>query len=264
MGNETKRIDLFLVEHGYANTRSRAQWLIEMGYVKVDGKVITKNSFKVSQNSTVEVVEELPYVSRAGLKIEKFWEEYPFEIEEKVVCDLGSSNGGFVQFFLRKGAKRVYAVDVNTEQLDESLKSDSRVKPIEINVKELNESALGEKVDIVSSDLSFISIRKVISTIYDILKDTGVGLILVKPQFESEGHKGVVRDKRIHYEVLKNVVGDLVQFGFEFCYLTFSKILGGEGNIEFFVFVRKSNTRVVSIHEYDIIKIVDKAWEALR
>ncbi len=264
MEHKDKRIDTLLVELGYTNSRSRAQWLIEMGYVKIDGKVVRKNSLKVSKDSEIEVFEELPYVSRAGLKIEEFWKEFPFEIKGKVICDLGSSNGGFVQFFLRNGVNRVYAVDVNTEQLDDTLKSDVRVKPIEINAKELSESILGERVDIVSSDLSFISILKVLENIKKILKDEGVAVILIKPQFETSDHKGVIRDKKIHYTVLESVINSIFQSGFEISYLTYSKILGGDGNIEFFVLLKKAIVNVVSLQKYDIIKVVDRAWEALR
>ncbi|WP_069292794.1 TlyA family RNA methyltransferase [Fervidobacterium thailandense] len=258
------RLDVFLVEKGLVESRSKARWVVENGHVKVNGIVCTKVSKKVSPGDVVEVVENLKYVSRAGYKLEGLFEEFPVELTGKIVCDIGSSTGGFVDFFLQHGASKVYAVDVNVEQLHEKLKRDQRVVPIRANAKELDPSLIAEELDFISIDVSFISVRKLVQTVKKLASAKTKIIVLIKPQFEiPEGHKGVVRDKLIHVEAIKAVLTTYREAGFDCEYLTYSKMKGAEGNIEFFAVFRVGGEKNVcnEIIDGDIITVVERAWE---
>lgn len=258
------RLDLLLVERGFAESRTKAQWLIESGCVKLNGTICTKPSKKVTGNDAIEVAKNLKYVSRAGYKLEGLFEEIQLELFGTVVCDIGSSTGGFVDFFLQHGVSKVYSVDVNIEQLHEKLRADPRVIQIRANAKDLVPSLFEDELDYISVDVSFISVTKLVHSLKAISSEKTNLIILIKPQFEiSHGHKGVVRNKLMHFEAIRNVLSAYQSAGFRCKYLTFSKIKGVEGNIEFFAVLSKAKEKNIcnEITEDDIITVVERAWE---
>jgi 23S rRNA (cytidine1920-2'-O)/16S rRNA (cytidine1409-2'-O)-methyltransferase len=274
--NHKERLDVAMVKNGLIESRAKAQQIIKSGKVSVNGQICREPSKLVSPSDNIEVLETLRYVSRAGYKIEGLFKnisrigDTEIEIRGKVICDIGSSTGGFVDFFIQNGALKVYAVDVNTEQLHPRLRSNERVKLIQKNAKELIFEDLGELVDIVSVDVSFISVRKIKRNILNLLKPGGYGIILIKPQFEvGYSHYGVIKDKSEHVRVLKEVVTDFMKEGFKFVYLDFSRVLGGDGNVEFFAVFQKdlddSYDRNITdtLLDSKIVEVVNSAWEEL-
>ncbi|AFG34614.1 TlyA family RNA methyltransferase [Fervidobacterium pennivorans subsp. shakshaketiis] len=275
-GSQKARLDVTLVRNGLVESRNKAKQVIESGKVSVNGQICKEPSRLVSPFDNIEVLETPRYVSRAGYKIEGLFknishmEDTEIEIRGKVICDIGSSTGGFVDFFIQNGALKVYAVDVNTEQLHPKLRSDERVKLIQKNAKELSFEDLREFVDIVSTDVSFISVRKIKKTILNLLKPGGYGIILIKPQFEvGYSHRGVIKDKPEHVRVLREVVRDFIKEGFKLVHLDFSRILGGDGNIEFFAVFQKcldvslDKNIADTFLDSKIVEVVNDAWEEL-
>ncbi|MFN4245941.1 MAG: TlyA family RNA methyltransferase [Brevinematia bacterium] len=270
MENKTIRIDQLLVIKKLIESRSKAKQLIQAGDVKVNGIIVTKPSTKIPLSSKIEILDGLKYVSRAGYKLEEFFKEYKIEIAGKIVYDIGSSTGGFVDYFLQNFAKKVYAIDVNTRQLHEKVSSHSCVIKIEKNARFLTREDFQDAPDIITVDVSFISVEKLANVFYNLCKDKTQLIVLIKPQFETKiNKKGIVKDKEVHIQVIWNVLKEFDKSGFVSKYLTFSRIPGKDSNIEFFcVFEKKTNEgKEKIIKEYkidDIIRIVDKAWEALR
>ncbi|WP_448375943.1 TlyA family RNA methyltransferase [Fervidobacterium sp.] len=267
---EKIRLDVFLVSKNFIESRSKARQIIENGSVKVNGNVCKNPAKLIGENDIIEVLEIPKYVSRAGYKLEGLFSEVQIELFNKTVCDIGSSTGGFVDFLLQHGAKKVYAVDVNTEQLHSKLTSDSRVIRIRKNAKELCVENIGEVVDIVTTDVSFISVRKIKESIWNILSPSGYAIVLIKPQFEiGHQHSGIVKSREKHIQVLQDVIQDFLRYGFVLETLTYSKILGSDGNIEFFAVFTKQESfpiseenNVIDFQIGDIIiKVVDSAWE---
>jgi len=258
------RLDLLMVEKGVVASREKAKVLIMAGEVMVNGETVTKPSKQFPTDVKIHLKERLKYVSRGGYKIEGAFENFKLSVKGKVVCDLGSSTGGFVDFLIKNGAKRVYAVDVGKGQLHWKLRNDSRVIVKEgINARYLKVDDLGEKVDFLTCDLSFISVKKVLNVVYDVLKDDGKALILIKPQFEalrSEVKKGVVRDERVHIRVLKEVKEEAKKKGFGVKGFTFSKLRGPKGNIEFFILLEKGAAEGFTDDFTDIENVVKEAW----
>jgi hemolysin TlyA family protein len=195
---EKNRLDMLLVEQGLAPSREKARGMILAGQVRVNGRVLDKPGTSVAVDSIIELAgKTCPYVSRGGLKIEKAGEVFGVDFKGRVVLDVGASTGGYTDYALQKGAARVYAVDVGYGQLDWKLRNDPRVVNLErTNIRYLER--LDEPVDIVSIDVSFISTSKVFPAIRPMLKDNGLVISLIKPQFEAGrnqvGKKGVVRD----------------------------------------------------------------------
>jgi len=274
--NHKERLDVAMVKNGLIESRAKAQQIIKSGKVSVNGQICREPSKLVSPSDNIEVLETLRYVSRAGYKIEGLFKnisrigDTEIEIRGKVICDIGSSTGGFVDFFIQNGALKVYAVDVNTEQLHPRLRGNERVKLIQKNAKELIFEDLGEFVDIVSVDVSFISVRKIKRNILNLLKPGGYGIILIKPQFEvGYSHYGVIKDKSEHVRVLKEVVTDFMKEGFKFVYLDFSRVLGGDGNVEFFAVFQKNlddsydENITDPLLDSKIVEVVNSAWEEL-
>ncbi|MFN7064788.1 MAG: TlyA family RNA methyltransferase, partial [Aquificaceae bacterium] len=193
------RLDLYLVEKGYTSTREKAQALIMAGFVLVDGEVVSKPGTKIKVGQRVEVKELPKYVSRAGYKLEGALERFKIKAQDMIALDIGSSTGGFTQCLLMHGAKKVYAVDVGKAQMDPKLRPDSRVILYEeTDARDLSEKHIPESVDIITVDVSFISVLKVLPKVLKFLKEEGILLVLVKPQFELEPRKvkkGVVREE---------------------------------------------------------------------
>jgi len=233
-----ERADRVLVSRGLAETRQKAQALIMAGLVYSGEQRIEKPGQMIPADLDLSLKETIPYVSRGGLKLEEALEAFNISVHDKVAADLGASTGGFTDCLLQKGAKMVYAVDVDISQLDWRLRQDSRVVCIEKNARYLARSDFGPKPEMVTMDLSFISVLKVLPAIKDFLGD-GQLVSLIKPQFEAGkgrvGKKGIVRDPAVHQEVLNRVIGESQKMGFGTRGVIRSSTRGQKGNREFFV-----------------------------
>ncbi len=232
-----ERADKIIVDKGLAESRQKAQALIMAGRVFSDGERIEKPGQKVSTAQVISVKEIMPFVSRGGLKLAEALDALRISVTGKVAADLGASTGGFTDCLLQRGAKKVYAVDVDTKQLDWRLKEDPRVTLIERNARYLKKDDFRESLDFITADLSFISLLKVLPAIKCFIRD-GQLLALIKPQFEvgkgQVGKKGVIRNPRLHEEVLVNMMEEAEKIGFHAAGLTKSSIRGQKGNQEFF------------------------------
>ncbi|MBR4017632.1 MAG: TlyA family RNA methyltransferase [Oscillospiraceae bacterium] len=234
-----KRLDVLLVEKGYADSRTKAQAIIMSGLVYVDGQKADKPGISYEESVELEVRNgACPYVSRGGLKLEKALRDFGVDPTGYVCSDSGASTGGFTDCLLQQGASKVFAIDVGYGQLDWKIRSDPRVVVMErTNVRYVTPEDLGEPLDLSVIDVSFISLKIVLPVIKTFLKPTGQVLCLIKPQFEAGrdkvGKKGVVRDPAIHKEVLDDFVALANELEFTILGLTFSPVKGPEGNIEF-------------------------------
>ena len=243
------RIDVFLVENGYAKSRVRAKELIKNGKVTVNDKICSKASYEVKEHDEVDCeADDLMFVSRGGLKLSKAFDVFSIDVKDKVCADIGASTGGFTQCLLNHGARSVYAVDVGHGQLDESLLNDKRVLNYEgMNARCLDNKYFDPKPSFVSIDVSFISLELIISSVSSILSDDGEIVALVKPQFEAGkealNKKGIVKDKKIHEKVLRNVTAAFEKNDLFVCAAAFSAITGGDGNIEYLLHVSKKSDK---------------------
>ncbi len=236
-----ERLDVFLVNKKMYETRNKAQNAIESGDIKVDNKIITSSSFKVSENNKVEIVSNsLPYVSRGGLKLEKALKVFNINCENKIVLDIGASTGGFTDCCLQNKAKKVYALDVGENQLHESLKNDNRVISLEkTNFRNINiEEFKNYNIDLVVVDVSFISLSYIFENVSKILNKDKCLIALIKPQFETNkkehNKNGVVNNPKIHFEVIKNVISYANKYDLYLNKLDSSPIRGDKsGNIEY-------------------------------
>ena len=234
-----QRLDVVLVEKGLASSREKAKALIMAGKVLVDEKKIDKAGTEINPELPIRLLgQDIPYVSRGGLKLEKALQVFPVDMTGKVVADIGASTGGFVDCALQNGAAKVFAIDVGYNQLDWKLRSDARVINMEkTNARYLEADSLGEMVDIITTDVSFISLEKILPPAMAFLKDGGHVACLVKPQFEAGkekvGKKGVVRDPAIHLEVLQKILNLCAEMQLTVWGLDYSPIKGPEGNIEY-------------------------------
>lgn len=263
------RLDVYLTEKGLTSSRERAKALIMAGQVYVKNQKCDKAGTMLDENETeVEVRgEQLKYVSRGGLKLEKAMQEFPITLLGKVTMDIGASTGGFTDCMLQNGAKKVYAVDVGYGQFAWKLRSDERVVNMErTNIRYVTPDDIGEPIDFASIDVSFISLKLVLPAAYNLLSSDGEIVALIKPQFEAGkgqvGKKGVVRDKSIHFEVIRNVLDFATENGFKLLGLSFSPIKGPEGNIEYLAYIRKSD-EAEKITDEEISQIVEKSHENL-
>ena len=242
------RLDVYLTEKGLATSRERAKALIMAGQVYIKNQKCDKAGTMLDEDeSEVEVRgEQLKYVSRGGLKLEKAMQEFPIALENKVTMDIGASTGGFTDCMLQNGARKVFAIDVGYGQFAWKLRQDPRVVNMErTNIRYVTPEDIGEPVDFASIDVSFISLKLVLPTAYNLLTPDGEIVALIKPQFEAGrgqvGKKGVVRDKNIHYEVVRTVTDFAVEIGFSVLGLSYSPIKGPEGNIEYLAYLKKDN-----------------------
>ncbi len=242
------RLDLYLTSNGYFKTRSRAQNEIKAGHVLVNSKV-EKASYQVLEDDKIELINLIPYVSRGGLKLEKAIKVFNLDFNDKVVLDIGASTGGFTDCALKNGAKRVYAVDVGYNQLDETLKCDSRV--ISLENTNILDTDIKEKIDFLVMDVSFVSILHLVSAIKKYLTDNNKLVCLIKPEFESKelNKKGIIKDKKAHMEILNNVYRSLAENGLFINELDYSPIKGGSGNIEFISIIETKYKTNIDIKE---------------
>lgn len=239
MASNKERLDALLVNRGLFESRAKAQAAIMAGQVLVNEQKIDKPGTQVKPEVTIRLLgDKLRYVSRGGLKLEKALQIFPISVEGKVVADIGASTGGFTDCALQNGAAKVYAIDVGYGQLAWKLRSDERVINMErTNVRYLEAKNLPEQVDAATIDVAFISLDKILPAVHKILKPEGFVVALIKPQFEAGkenvGKKGVVRDAKVHQEVINNVIAFAKAEGFGIAGLDFSPIKGPEGNIEY-------------------------------
>ncbi len=255
-----ERLDKALHNRGLVESREKAAELIKSGKVEVNGRVVKKPSYKVSAEDKINLKENFQYVSRAGYKLKRGIDTFGINVKDKVCLDVGASTGGFTDCLLQEGAKRVYAVDVGTDQLHPSLRKNPKVISFEnTDARKLNSSLIPEPIDILTCDVSFISILKVLPFLKKLLKPEFEGIILIKPQFElSKGEvvKGIVKDKSLHKKAVKKVVDGLKDLGFGVKDLTHAKPFGTDGNIEFLAHINISKENVP---ENYIDEVVEKA-----
>ena len=234
-----KRLDVLLHERGLSESRQRAQADIMGGWVYVDGQQVLKAGTAVSEDAVIEVRgQAIPYVSRGGLKLAKAMDVFGLDLTGMVCADIGASTGGFSDCMLQHGATKVYAVDTGYGKLAWKLRTDERVVPLErTNARYLTHEQIPEELDLASVDVSFISLRLILPALRGILAPDGQVVCLVKPQFEAGkekvGKKGVVRDPKVHLEVLEHFLTHADEADFTVKDMTFSPIRGPEGNIEY-------------------------------
>lgn len=256
------RLDVYVSEKSEIS-RTRASELIKKGRVSVDGRIVTKPSFDVEDNAVEISLDEENYVSRGAKKLAYALEKFDIDIDGLIAVDLGASTGGFCQVMLNAGIKKVYAVDIGHGQLHEKIAADNRVISLEgINARYIDTDVIGEKADIVTADLSFISQTLVFEAITRILKKDGKYIGLIKPQFEAGrqniGKGGIVKDKRVHSQVIKKVIESANAFGLVCEKLDVSPILGGDGNREFLALYSFTGEAGTLPSDYDIEKIVNE------
>lgn len=266
-----ERLDKYLTDLGYFETKSKAAAAILAGHVKINDEYITKAGFQINPAKEYEiVVKSMPYVSRGGFKLKKAFDTFPVQIEGRICLDAGASTGGFTDCLLQNGAKFVYAADVGYGQLDWKIRSDARVKPIErTNLKNCAFTdiyAENEPIaDLLVSDMSFISLTKVLPNLKTLLNPNFHEMILlIKPQFEAGKEKvekgGVVRDKKVHQEVIQNVINCAKDLGYKINDLTYSAIKGPSGNIEYLIWISTQQGEEI---EFNIETVVNTAFEVL-
>lgn len=240
-----ERLDILLVKRNLAESREKAKAIIMSGNVFVDGIREDKSGSSFPDTVSIEVKgSTLKYVSRGGLKLEKALEQYKIDLTDSICMDVGSSTGGFTDCMLLNGAKKVYAVDVGTNQLAWKLRQDARVVSMEkTNIRYLMPEDIKDDIEFISIDVAFISLLKVLEPVKALLKTGGQVVALIKPQFEAGrekvGKKGVVRDEHVHVEVIEMVINFAVSLGFSVLNLDFSPIKGPEGNIEYLLHLQK-------------------------
>lgn len=247
-----ERLDALLMNRGMFESRAKAQAAVMAGQVLVNEQKIDKPGTPVPPDVTIRLLgNNLPYVSRGGLKLEKALQIFPISVKDKVVADIGASTGGFTDCALQNGAVKVYAIDVGYGQLAWKLRSDERVINMErTNVRYLEKDSLPEQVDAATIDVAFISLDKVLPAVHKIVKEDGFVIALIKPQFEAGkenvGKKGVVRDAKVHESVINNVIDFAKAEGFGIAGLDFSPIKGPEGNIEYLLHLTLGDDDAIS------------------
>lgn len=243
-----KRLDLLLQERMPQYSRRQIQSWIMQGKVTVDDKVFTKAGAQINGEEAVILldVKEPPYVSRAGVKLEKALDEFSIDVAGLTVLDAGISTGGFTDCLLQRRAKKVYGVDVGYGQLHEKIRNDPRLVLLErTNLRKLKD--VGEKVDLITLDLSFISVLKVMDAVLQLLKSDGQLIVLIKPQFEAGKYEvsggGIVRDEGVRKVIVEHVVAGIKDYGFALKGLTESPILGAKGNKEFLAYFKREKKK---------------------
>ena len=261
-GNMKERLDVLLVNAGHAPSREKAKAIIMAGDVFVNGQREDKpGTMFQTDKSLIEVRgNTLRYVSRGGLKLEKAMKSFCIELVGKICMDIGASTGGFTDCMLQNGAVKVYSVDVGHGQLDWKLRNDDRVVCMErTNFRYLTPEDINDKLDFASVDVSFISLNKILIPARELLTEEGEMVCLIKPQFEAGrdkvGKKGVVREPKIHLEVIRDMIEFALAHSFYVKNLDFSPIKGPEGNIEYLVHLSKVNGH--HMYEGELSDLVD-------
>ena len=273
MKEPKERLDVLLVKRGLAESREKAKAIIMSGNVFVNEQREDKAGSTFPEK--VEIVvkgQQQKYVSRGGYKLEKAIEQYGVSVKDKICMDVGSSTGGFTDCMLQNGALKVYAVDVGTNQLAWKLRQDERVVSMErTNIRYLEPDQIPDQIAFASIDVAFISLTKVLVPVRNLLEDQGEVVCLIKPQFEAGrekvGKKGVVRDRKVHLEVIEQVTQFAREVGYLPLKLDYSPIKGPEGNIEYLLHLRKIGTEPISVSDeitLDVMKAcVDQSHATL-
>ncbi len=248
-----QRLDLLLVERELAESPEKAGAIILAGEVEVDGKRADKAGTPFPSTAKIKIISRhQKYVSRGGFKLEGALKDFAVRATGRICLDIGSSHGGFTDCLLQRGAARVYAVDVNVEQLDWKLRQDTRVVPVKHNARELSPERILELVDLVTIDVSFISVLQVIPAAVNVAKPNATFLILIKPQFElprdKVGPGGIVKSKTLHERAVLSVRKSLKPLGLRFLKVRPSRVPGAEGNQEYFLHARKNPGRIATAH----------------
>ena len=263
-----KRLDVLLFEKGLAESREKAKAIIMSGIVYVDNQKSDKPGTCYPESSIIEVRgKTLKYVSRGGLKLEKAIQVFGLDLNGKTTMDIGASHGGFTDCMLQNGAKKVFAIDVGYGQLAYKLRNDERVVNLErTNFRYVTEEQITEPIDFFSVDVSFISLKLILPVARNFLKENGTAVCLIKPQFEAGrenvGKNGVVRDSSIHTQVINGIIDFAVQNGFSVIGLDYSPVKGPEGNIEYLIYLKKSDEADILI-DTDAESIVRLSHEDL-
>ena len=249
------RLDQYLVEKGFFKSRNKAKSAIDDNAIEVNGKIISKPSFEVLDTDNVKVIGEVcPYVSRGGYKLEGAIKSFYLDFKDKVVVDIGSSTGGFTDCSLQNGAKLVYAIDVGSNQLDESLRTNKKVISMEnTNIKDVK--SFDNSIDYLVMDVSFVSITNLIEDISRFITKDNALVCLIKPQFEVGKmylKNGIVKDKNLHVKVIENIMKVLSTYGLYITKLIPSPILGGSGNKEYLALVKRD--KFVNINVLEVVK----------
>lgn len=253
------RLDSYLADNNLAPSREKAKALIMAGVVYVDNQKEDKAGTFITETQNVEVRGgELRYVSRGGLKLEKAISSFSVELSDRVCMDIGASTGGFTDCMLQNGARKVFSVDVGYGQLAWKLRCDERVVNMErTNIRYVTKENIDEELDFASIDVAFISLRLVLPVAYNLLRNDGEVVALIKPQFEAGkekvGKKGVVKDIAVHKEVVLGIYDFALENGFGVSGLDFSPIKGPEGNIEYLIYLKKNGENAVKRDKIDQI-----------
>ena len=240
-----ERLGVFLGKRGLAESREKAKAIIMTGNVFVEEQREDKAGSTFAEDAQIRIKgTPMKYVSRGGYKLEKAMELWHVPLQDKLCMDVGSSTGGFTDCMLQNGAVKVYAIDVGTNQLAWKLRQDERVVSMEkTNIRYVTPEDIADPIDFSSIDVAFISLTKVLIPVWNLLKNGGRVVCLVKPQFEAGrekvGKKGVVRDKKVHEEVVCHIMTYALSMGFEILGLSYSPIKGPEGNIEYLLYIEK-------------------------
>lgn len=272
-----ERLDILLVNRGLAPSREKAKVMIMEGNVFVDKNREDKPGMKFDTEADIEVHGQvMPYVSRGGFKLERAMESFPIDLNGKVCMDIGASTGGFTDCMLQNGARKVYSVDVGYGQFAWKLRQDPRVVCMEkTNIRYVTPEDIGETIDFASCDVSFISLTKILIPVHALLSPDAEMVCLIKPQFEAGrdrvGKKGVVRDPKVHVDVIRTVASFAEANGFHVSGLDHSPIKGPEGNIEYLIYLKRTdmpevenvNPALVSLSQEEIEAVVKKAHETL-
>ena len=262
-----ERLDVLVVERRLADSREKAKAIIMAGNVFVNGQREDKAGSMFDVTSQIEIHGvTMKYVSRGGLKLEKAMTHFDISLEGKVCMDVGASTGGFTDCMLQNGAVKVYSVDVGHGQLAWKLRNDERVVCMEkTNIRYVTPDDIEDRIAFASIDVSFISLTKVLPPVKELLTDDGEIVCLIKPQFEAGrekvGKKGVVRDQKVHVEVVEMIVDFARQIGFKTLDLSYSPIKGPEGNIEYLLYITKDQTK--ENKEFDIKAMVEESHRCL-
>lgn len=264
-----QRLDSAVFELGISESREKAKALIMAGQIYVNGMKAIKPGMTVNSSDKIELRgNTLPYVSRGGLKLEKAMEVFPITLKDKVCMDIGASTGGFTDCMLQNGAVKVYSIDVGYGQLAWKLRSDSRVVNLErTNFRYVTSEQIPESIDFASIDVSFISLKLIFPALMPLLQTDGECVCLVKPQFEAGkdkvGKKGVVRERVTHIEVIENVIGYASDNGFSVLNLDFSPVKGPEGNIEYLLYIKKTDEKTCVVDSEMIERVVEASHSTL-
>ncbi|MCT4621569.1 MAG: TlyA family RNA methyltransferase [Marinisporobacter sp.] len=266
---EKNRLDVILVEKGFFDSREKAKTSIMAGIVFVDNQRVDKAGTKVDSDAKFEIKGKvMPYVSRGGLKLEKAMKAFHITLENKKALDIGASTGGFTDCMLINGATKVFSIDVGYGQLAWKLRQDERVVVMErTNIRYVTREDIPDEIDFASIDVSFISLKLVLPVVKKLVKENGEVVCLIKPQFEAGrekvGKKGVVRDIRVHEEVIHKIVSFALASGFTLRGLSFSPIKGPEGNIEYLAYLINKETEDEIDLENMVQDIVSNSHELL-